>query len=641
MDPAWPICRRITTTPLAVGLLAIGLIVPVLAAAPAAAQTGSTFATRVMSARNDSGAHPQRALAALRALRQEAQGRNALDQRLLVDEAECRVLTDFDAPAATAVADAGIALAGADPAPPAREAWLRLRACRAGMWVEAGDVTGGRAEFERLLELTAAESDTSIRALVRTERGLHRSRSGDWTGAQQDLLAACNTLRETGPARDHELCLGHLANHYRRIGDADEALRLLQSLSTEARHRGAVYDDSIYTFATGQVLHEQQRWPDAITKFEEAIQANRRLGDENGIAYAEHAIAVALLRLGRPREALLAAERSLGRLDPKADPREHQVTTITRAEALAAVGRPAEANAVLDSVAREVRRRGEKPSLMLWHGVRADAMRQLGRWNEAYQALAESRRLDAELQRQRLSEQSARVRMQFNRARDAEELSALRQLNEQSQRLRQTQAVALGLFVILLAVLLVFAVRKIRQARHLQNLASTDELTGLANRRALLAYADDAIAQAQREATPLAVLMIDVDHFKRINDGHGHAVGDQVLRHVARVLAAGLRERDRLGRLGGEEFLAVLPGASVPQAQQVAERMRSAIAGTPLIGPAGEVRFTVSIGVAGAQIAEAADALVARADAALYRAKHSGRNAVVADDGQSQSPSAA
>lgn len=118
-------------------------------------------------------------------------------------------------------------------------------------------------------------------------------------------------------------------------------------------------------------------------------------------------------------------------------------------------------------------------------------------------------------------------------------------------------------------------------------------------------------------------------------------MGDQVLRHVARVLAAGLRGRDRLGRLGGEEFLAVLPGASVPQAQQVAERMRSAIAGTPLIGPAGEVRFTVSIGVAGAQIAEAADALVARADAALYRAKHSGRNAVVADEGQSQSPSAA
>jgi diguanylate cyclase (GGDEF)-like protein len=636
MLSASPVRQRVTTT-----LFALSLLVLTAAAPRAAAQTPDAFAARVMSARNDGGANPQRALAALRALRQEAVAGNALDRRLLVDEAECRVLTDFDAPAAIAVADAGLALAGANPASPAREAWLRLRACRAGMWVEAGDVAGGRAEFERLIELTAAESDASVRALVRTERGLHRSRSGDWTGAQQDLLAACNTLRETGPARDHELCLGHLANHYKRIGDADEALRLLQGLSTEARHRGAVYDDSIYTFGIGQVLHEQQRWQDAITKFDEAIQANRRLGDDNGIAYAEHAIAVSLLRLGRPQESLQAVERSLGRLDAKGDPREYQVTLITRAEALAGLGRAAEANAVLDSVAGELRRRGEKPSLMLWHSVRADAMRQLGRWNEAYLALAEARRVDADLQRQRLSEQSARVRMQFNRARDAEELSALRQLNEQSQRLRQTQAVALGLFVILLAVVLVVAVRKFRQARHLQNLASTDDLTGLPNRRALLAYADDAIAQAQRDATPLAMLMIDVDHFKRINDGHGHAVGDQVLRHVARVLASGLRGRDRLGRLGGEEFLAVLPGASVAQAQQVAERMRHAIERTPLIGASGEVRFTVSIGVAGAQIAETAAALVARADAALYRAKNGGRNAVVADDGAAGPLSAA
>lgn len=525
MACAAPVSHRVTTTRLALGLLVLAQAAP-----PAAALTPHAFAARVVSARNDSGANPQRAFAALRALRTEAVARNALDQRLLVDEAECRVLTDFDATTAIAVADAGLALAGANPASPAREAWLRLRACRAGMWMEAGNVAGGCAEFERLIELASAEAHASVRARVRAERGPHRSRSGDWTGDHQDLLAACNTLRDTGPARDHELCLGLLANHYKRIGDADEALRLLQSLSTEARHRGAVHDDSICTFGIGQVLHEQQRRDDAITKFGEAIQANRRLGDDTGIAYAEHAIATSLRRLGRPQDALQVVERSLGRLDAKGDLREYQVATITR----------------------------------------ADAMRQLGRWQEADLALAEARRLDADLQRQRLSEQSARVRMQFNRARDAEELSALRQLNEQSQRLRHTQAVALALFVILLALLLVFAVRKFRQARHLQNLASTDELTGLANRRALLAYADDAIAQAQ----------------------------------------------------------------------QAAERMRSAIAATPLIGPAGEVRFTVSIGVAAAQIAEAADALVARADAALYRAKNSGRNAVVADDGHGLRPGA-
>jgi diguanylate cyclase (GGDEF)-like protein len=128
--------------------------------------------------------------------------------------------------------------------------------------------------------------------------------------------------------------------------------------------------------------------------------------------------------------------------------------------------------------------------------------------------------------------------------------------------------------------------------------------------------------------------MIDIDHFKRINDSHGHAVGDQVLRHASRVLAAGLRERDRLGRVGGEEFVAVLPGATLAQARQVAERMRNAVDAARLIGPSGEVRFTVSIGVACAQVAESADGLLERADAALYAAKNGGRNAVVIAEAQ-------
>jgi diguanylate cyclase (GGDEF)-like protein len=368
-----------------------------------------------------------------------------------------------------------------------------------------------------------------------------------------------------------------------------------------------------------------------------ASEANKRLGESVGMSYAEHATAYSLLKLGRVQEALDFAQRALDHLDRSADPRQYDLNVVTRAEALAALGRAAEANAELDRVESAMRTRAEQPSLAAWLGARAVAMRQLGRWREAYQALAEERDIQDKLQDLRVSQQAARLRMQFNRARDAEDISALQQLNEQGQRLRQAQAVALGLFVILLSAVLVVAARKFRQARHLQNLASTDELTGLANRRALLSFAADAVARAHREETPLAVLMIDIDHFKRVNDRHGHAVGDQVLRHASRVLAAGLRERDRLGRVGGEEFVAVLPGATLAQARLVAERMRGAIDAARLIGPTGEVRFTVSIGVAGARIAESASALLERADAALYLAKNGGRNTVVIDETDTQS----
>ncbi len=610
-------CRR--------ALAGLGLAI----VAAAATADGGGLAERLAAARLDAGDDPQRGLATLRSLRREALAQNRFDLRLAVDEAECRVLTDVDATQALAVARAGLEAAADIPDSPAREPWLRLRACRAGMLVEMGETDAGRAEFEALLALTLRPADAGIRGLVLMERGVHRSRGGDWASAQQDLISACEQLKNQGPALDHTLCLGHIANHYRRIGDVDEALRLLQTLQAAARQRGATFDSSVYGFGIGQSQQAQQQWAEAIRSFEEVIEATGKLGDVLGVSYAEHAIAVSQLKLGRAQEALSYAERALGKLDRATDPRQYEVNVVTLAEALLALGRAAEANAELQRVEQAVRQRRDQPNLVLWLSVRADAMRQLGRWREAYEALSDAHAIQEKLQELRVSQQSARLRMQFNRTRDAEDISALRQLNEQGQRLRQTQAVALALFVIVLAAVVMVAVRKFRQARRLQTLASTDELTGLANRRALMAFAKDAVERSQRDAVALAVLMIDIDHFKRINDSHGHAVGDQVLCHASRVLAAGLRERDRLGRVGGEEFVAVLPGATLAQARQVAERMRNAVEAARLIGPSGEVRFTVSIGVAGAQGAETADALLKRADEALYVAKKGGRNAVV------------
>lgn len=622
---ALPVHKAIRITHLGRALVGLGLAT----VAAFAMANGSGLAERVAAARLDAGVDPQRALATLRSLRREALTQNRLDLRLTVDEAECRVLTDVDASEALAVADAGMQAAAATPDSPAREPWLRLRACRSGMLVELGKTDAGRAEFEALLALTAPQADAGIRGLVLMERGVHRSRNGDWENAQQDLIAACEQLKSQGPALDHTLCLGHIANHYRRIGDVDEALRLLQTLYAAARERGAVFDSAVYGFGIGQSQQAQQQWAEAIRSFEAVIEATGALGDLVGVSYAEHAIAVSQLKLGRSQEALNSAERALNRLDRAADPRQYEVNVVTLAEALVANGRAAEANAALERVEQAVRQRGDQPSLAQWLRVRAAGMRQVGRWREAYEALADAQAIQDKLQELRVSQQSARLRMQFNRTRDAEDISALRQLNEQGQRLRQTQAVALALFVIVLAAVVMVAVRKFRQARSLQTLASTDELTGVANRRALMAFAKDALERSQLDTAALAVLMIDIDHFKGINDSHGHAVGDEVLRHASRVLAAALRERDRLGRVGGEEFVAVLPGATLAQAGQVAERMRSAVEAARLIGPSGEVRFTVSIGVAGAQMTESADALLQRADAALYAAKNGGRNAVV------------
>ncbi|OAX55107.1 ligand-binding sensor domain-containing diguanylate cyclase [Xanthomonas graminis] len=157
--------------------------------------------------------------------------------------------------------------------------------------------------------------------------------------------------------------------------------------------------------------------------------------------------------------------------------------------------------------------------------------------------------------------------------------------------------------------------------------ASHDSLTGLLNRAGIL----DALAAQMRhslaEQQPLAVAMIDLDHFKRINDTHGHLIGDAVLTKVAQRLNANLRESDQIGRYGGEELLGVLPGLPIPSHEQLQD-LRVAVSGHPLRVGTQSLAITASIGVAWYRHGESMQQLLARADKALYRAKHLGRNRV-------------
>jgi diguanylate cyclase (GGDEF)-like protein len=162
-------------------------------------------------------------------------------------------------------------------------------------------------------------------------------------------------------------------------------------------------------------------------------------------------------------------------------------------------------------------------------------------------------------------------------------------------------------------------------------LSTTDPLTGVPNRRALDDHLADEMARARRYGTPLAVVMLDLDHFKQLNDHYGHAAGDHVLRHVARVLEGEKRRGDTIARYGGEEFVAILSHADGTAAQSWAERVRARLNATAL-DIAGEiVNVTASFGVAAAAGEAVPDGatMLEEADRALYEAKERGRNRVV------------
>lgn len=175
--------------------------------------------------------------------------------------------------------------------------------------------------------------------------------------------------------------------------------------------------------------------------------------------------------------------------------------------------------------------------------------------------------------------------------------------------------------------------RELREANsRIERLAVQDELTGAYNRRHLIGALAREASRAERLASTYSVCLVDVDHFKSINDSYGHAAGDAVLRHVALVAGGGLRAVDVFGRYGGEEFLLLLPDTDQRGALAAAERIRASIeaAGFPQIP--GERRVTVTIGVATSRKGEEIEALLARADAALYRGKSAGRNRVIDAD---------
>lgn len=167
-----------------------------------------------------------------------------------------------------------------------------------------------------------------------------------------------------------------------------------------------------------------------------------------------------------------------------------------------------------------------------------------------------------------------------------------------------------------------------RAHRDLKRMATTDPLTRLFNRRHMVELANQDISGSDADGARLAFLLMDVDHFKQINDQHGHDCGDQVLSQISQLLQATLREQDYVGRWGGEEFLAVLPDTDSLQAQQIAERVRMAVADHDwgrhgLDGP-----VTLSIGISQYRSGEVLGNSIARADAALYASKHGGRNRV-------------
>jgi diguanylate cyclase (GGDEF)-like protein len=198
-----------------------------------------------------------------------------------------------------------------------------------------------------------------------------------------------------------------------------------------------------------------------------------------------------------------------------------------------------------------------------------------------------------------------------------------------------------GFLIILMTSFGMLLMHKERADQALVRQATVDALTGAYNRGPFAEFAERELARAQRSGTPVSLMMLDVDRFKSINDGYGHPAGDQVLRHFAGRVNHCLRKGDLLVRYGGEEFCVLLPGIAAEGATNIAERIRSEVASSPIRIGESDIRITVSIGITTDHDGERTlDTLISRADEALYRAKTGGRNRIVAVNHPEDAPAA-
>lgn len=190
----------------------------------------------------------------------------------------------------------------------------------------------------------------------------------------------------------------------------------------------------------------------------------------------------------------------------------------------------------------------------------------------------------------------------------------------------QTMTYLVGYILLIVNGLGFLLLCKQRDERQMSALSTTDTLTGLVNRNAFMHEAERARSLAIRSRRPLSLMMVDIDHFKQLNDRHGRAAGDNALRVFAQAAGRTLRAHDLMGRLGGEEFAVLLPGSAILDAMEAAERLRLAAAQASIGVLDGSYSMTVSIGVAQLLAGETVDEALVRADRAVYRAKRSGRN---------------
>jgi diguanylate cyclase (GGDEF)-like protein len=498
---------------------------------------------------------------------------------------------------------------------------------------------------DAIATITAARdrqpADSLSRACLEITLGTLERRAGQNALATRTLTRAYHDTEAPARAEAHSKAASALSYALRAVGDLPEALTLQREKIAWDTAHGDSLALSVSTYLEGVILEAMGELHPAIATFRRARGISMSLGDTQGVAFADMRICQSMTELGRYQDA-----RSSCNSAAQVFAASNTTDVLKETRGYLAIidlseGHAREAlrtlNGVLDHEGTDMAPR----QVGIAYRTRARAYAALHEYRRAYSDLEQFVRRENAEDLARISRLQETVRERALAEQEVARNAVLqRQLELTQQRAtRQTEtlrwaAAALTAGVLVIALLSYILITTLRYRRQLVRLATEDNLTGMPNRGRTVELATEALETAAAQRRPLTVAILDLDHFKTINDRCGHATGDHVLKEFARVSRSSLRAGDILGRWGGEEFLLILPDTPLDAALASVERLRvlALAIQVPRTGEEPPMHVTFSAGLATtADGARSLDEIIARADAALYEAKNEGRDLVRID----------
>lgn len=469
----------------------------------------------------------------------------------------------------------------------------RLRQARGDVYLNEGRIAQGTADFQAALAYYEAAGETLRRATALADLAWAYKRDTENPGSMALAIESSLTALELVDPR-HQRSLASIL-HHNLAGTYQAANRL-----TQARHHAEL-----------------------------SRQFAEQTHDTLGIAYADRLIGRIELDEAHPAAALERFSRAIEVFSNAGISQLELVAQLGRSEALLALRDPEAARRQLEAAASLRQRVAQHDTDVDYYRI---ALETAAARNDTAAVVAAARAYAAAV-RERERDQNRRVaaetRERFLSERTEAENRLLRE-RQGAAEVRQTWLTAtLALSAVILGLLMAYLVQQLRLRRRLKIMAEIDELTQLPNRRRILDLAQGFAKGRRSGDQPLSLAVLDVDHFKRVNDEFGHEVGDAALVTLARCLRQVLRKHDAVGRLGGEEFLLVMPSTRLAEVGALFERLRKVLQDTPVSGMPADRRISCSMGSAELQPSVGVKETLRRADEALYRAKSAGRDRLV------------